>query len=105
GRIDEARDYLMGEFNNVAIEYRRRVNALTEFQGELLSGTGVETAETVRNATLVMSILGLIAVVVGLGVAFLITRVLLRQLGGEPEYAADVAREVAKGNLTVSVQL
>lgn len=105
GRIDEARDYLMGEFNDIAVEYRRRVNALTEYQGDVLTGTGVETAETVRNATLVISILGLIAVVIGLGVAFLITRVLLRQLGGEPEYAADVARQVAKGNLTVSVQL
>ena len=30
---------------------------------------------------------------------------LMRQLGGEPQYAADVAREIAAGNLTVDIAL
>jgi len=38
-----------------------------------------------------------------LGVLF--TRSLLRQLGGEPEYAASVASEVARGNLSVTVDV
>ena len=36
---------------------------------------------------------------------FIITRIILRQIGGEPDYAADVVRQVAKGDLTVQVQV
>jgi methyl-accepting chemotaxis protein len=44
-----------------------------------------------------------LAVVAALGV--FITRSLLHQLGGEPDYAAQVVREVADGNLMVAVRL
>ena len=40
----------------------------------------------------------------GVAVAFLITRSLLQQPGGEPEYAAAVARRIADGDLTVDVK-
>jgi len=105
GRSDEARAYLRGDYDAIAVQYRQRVNALTAYQGELLSGTGSETAETVATATLTMSVLGGIALLVGVVVAMLITRGLLRQLGGEPNYAAEIARKVAAGDLTVDVQL
>jgi methyl-accepting chemotaxis protein len=36
---------------------------------------------------------------------FMITRIILRQIGGEPDYAADVVRQVAEGNLAVQVQV
>src|SRR5574340_1547863 len=36
---------------------------------------------------------------------FMITRIILRQIGGEPDYAADVVRQVAEGDLTVQVQV
>ena len=105
GRSDEARAYLRGDYDAIAVQYRQRVNALTAYQGELLTGTGSETAETVATATLTMSVLGGIALLAGVLVAMLITRGLLRQLGGEPDYAAEIARKVAAGDLTVDVQL
>jgi methyl-accepting chemotaxis protein len=36
---------------------------------------------------------------------FMITRIILRQIGGEPDYASDVVRQVAEGNLTVQVKV
>jgi methyl-accepting chemotaxis protein len=44
-----------------------------------------------------------IAVLIGSGLAWLITRDLLRQLGGEPAYAAGISRVIAAGDLTVEV--
>jgi methyl-accepting chemotaxis protein len=44
-----------------------------------------------------------IAVLLGAGLAVFITRALLRQLGGEPRYAAEVVRRVADGELCVNV--
>jgi methyl-accepting chemotaxis protein len=40
-----------------------------------------------------------------IGVCIAIGRSLLHQLGGEPEYAADIARRIADGDLTVEVGL
>ncbi len=105
GRRDEAREFLMNEYDAIAVQYRQRVNALTAFQGELLTETGTETAAAVSAASMLMIILGAIALVAGLGIAVVITRGLLRQLGGEPDYAADIARQVAAGDLTVEVKL
>ncbi len=105
GRADEAREYLLGDYDAIAVQYRQRVNALTAYQGELLTATGTETAESVAAATLLMSVLGGIALLVGVILAVMITRSLLRQLGGEPDYAAEIARQVAAGDLTVEVKL
>ncbi len=52
-----------------------------------------------------MSILSGIAVVLGILLAFLITRGTLRQLGGEPADLVDVSRKIAKGDLTAQINL
>ncbi|MCE3264568.1 MAG: methyl-accepting chemotaxis protein [Pseudoduganella sp.] len=60
-----------------------------------------QTAETVRtNAYLLGG--GLLA---GIVLSLWVIRNLLRQLGGEPDYAAHVVQEVAQGNLTVQIAL
>ncbi len=45
----------------------------------------------------------IVALLVGLVAAVLVTRGILKQIGGEPDYARDVMREIAAGNLTVDV--
>ncbi|WP_017925026.1 methyl-accepting chemotaxis protein, partial [Burkholderia glumae] len=46
-----------------------------------------------------------LALAVGSLAAFFITRGILRQLGGEPAAAQEVARRIAAGDLTVSLQI
>ncbi|MBW8370281.1 MAG: MCP four helix bundle domain-containing protein [Thiobacillus sp.] len=45
------------------------------------------------------------ALLIGVALALLITRSLLRQLGGEPVYAASVTQRMAEGDLGVEIQL
>ena len=45
----------------------------------------------------------LVAVLLGLGV--LISRSILKQLGGEPSYAADITQQIAEGNLAMPIEL
>jgi len=59
------------------------------------------TYKTSRLMMLVMALAG-IAVSVGLGV--LVARQLGRQLGGEPQYAADVVGRIANGDLSIAVE-
>ena len=42
---------------------------------------------------------------VSLALGLFVTRIIVRQLGGEPAYAAEVVSRVAAGDLTVNVQL
>ena len=49
--------------------------------------------------------LSIVAIMMGVFLAALITRLIMRQLGGEPDEAANIAREIAEGNLNVSVSL
>ena len=103
GKREDAAAYLGAEFRVAAVEYRKRVNELIKFQGDLMDETGKSAEETVAAARTLMLILGVAAVLAGIAIGFLITRGLLKQLGGEPDYAADVARRVADGDLTVVV--
>jgi methyl-accepting chemotaxis protein len=58
--------------------------------------------QAARRQTLLIT---LAAVLLGSVMAWLITRSLLRQLGGEPGYAADIASRIADGELDVTVAL
>ena len=104
GKRDEAASFLNADFRMAAVEYRKRLNALIKFQGDLMDEVGQAAAETVSAARALMIALGAAAVLMGIVIGFLITRGLLKQLGGEPDYAADVARKVADGDLTVVVE-
>jgi methyl-accepting chemotaxis protein len=53
----------------------------------------------------IVIILALIAVIVGILIAVIIIKGILFQLGGDPSVVADVALEIAKGNLTVSMDI
>jgi methyl-accepting chemotaxis protein len=50
-----------------------------------------------------MLILGTVAILVGVVFAVLITRSLLKQLGGEPDYTAEIAGSIAHGDLAVHI--
>ncbi len=103
GQRDEAADYVRTQFIPVADEYRKRVSALIDLQSQLVDEVGKQATETVAAANKVMVVLSIAAVLAGIAIGFLITLGLLRQLGGEPDYAADIMRRVADGDLTVTV--
>ncbi|EYC52705.1 chemotaxis protein [Hylemonella gracilis str. Niagara R] len=47
----------------------------------------------------------LLAVLIAAGLGIWVTRAITGQLGGEPDYAANVAKQIAEGNLMVDVQV
>ncbi|RYF41649.1 MAG: hypothetical protein EOO27_46085, partial [Comamonadaceae bacterium] len=56
-----------------------------------------------RNTAILLSIGGVLMLAVG-WLAWNMQRTLMRQLGGEPQYAAEVVNQIAAGNLVVDVQ-
>lgn len=53
--------------------------------------------------TISLAVLAL-AILIGVGAAVIVIRGILRQLGGEPDYAREVIRQIAEGDLTVAVK-
>ncbi len=56
-----------------------------------------------QKATLLMSLFTLVAIFLGLGLGWIITRGIRRQLGGEPAFVAELAGKVARGDLSTII--
>jgi methyl-accepting chemotaxis protein len=84
-------------------ELRRDLDALTETERTLAQKRYEEAVTAGHNASLLAALVFLLAVGGAAIAAGWVTRSVSRQLGGEPEYAADVARRVAEGDLTLSI--
>jgi methyl-accepting chemotaxis protein len=61
--------------------------------------------KTFTLAKALMFVISIIAIVVGGGAAAWITRHLLKQLGGEPEYAVQIATQISEGNLVGGISI
>ena len=60
---------------------------------------------TVAQLRMVMAGVIITAMLLAIGFGLLVTRIITRQLGGEPDYASDVVGRIAEGDLTVDIQL
>ena len=70
------------------------------------SGVYIDTVEaTILNRLMYFSIGALILAALLFAIGMVISRGLLKQLGGEPGYAADIVSEIAAGDLTVDVKI
>jgi methyl-accepting chemotaxis protein len=105
GKTAEALLFMDSEFRPAAVEYRKRVDALVDFQVELMNDAGKQAAETFATAKNLMMIISIVAVLIAALLGFLITRSLVKQLGGEPGYAAEMVTRIAEGDLTVNIQV
>jgi methyl-accepting chemotaxis protein len=70
---------------------------------DLARGSAEHAEETYQTSRLIMVVLALAGIAVSVGLGVVIARLLGRQLGGEPSYAADVVSRIASGDLTLAV--
>ena len=99
GKREEAGSFLSGGFQTAAVEYRKRVNDLIAFQGELLDATGKNAAKVAETGHALNLGLSIAAVLLAMAVAYLVTRSITRPLGE----AVIVADRLAQGDLTVEI--
>jgi methyl-accepting chemotaxis protein len=77
---------------------------LVALEDKLNSEVASEANSAFKSATSLMLILGLMALAGGIA-AFYISRSLIRQLGGEPDYAAQIAGQIAAGELSAPIDV
>jgi methyl-accepting chemotaxis protein len=66
--------------------------------------TKVDAQAAFSNARNFMLVLLAVAVAIGIAAATVITRGLLKQLGGEPNYTAKIAGSIAHGDLSIAIE-
>ena len=103
GKTLEAKKLFMDETMELQDDYIVAVNELIMLQSNRMIEIGEEANQQVKSALILIIVLSLIAVVIGVIVAFMIVRNLMKQLGGEPDYAADAVGKIAAGDLSMDL--
>ncbi|HXY95501.1 MAG TPA: methyl-accepting chemotaxis protein [Steroidobacteraceae bacterium] len=91
-----------GSPKNIAL--RKTLDQLADLEQKLSDESVAAARDTYAHARILMLAMGALAVLLAVTAGFLVTRSLLKQLGGEPDYAATVLRSVASGDLALNVQ-
>ena len=99
-QTDQSREYLASKLRPVLASYKASIGALVESEKNAIVTAGTDARDTALNARNTLIGLGVTALLLAVALGWLITRSLVRELGGEPRTAADVARAVAGGDFT-----
>jgi len=103
-RNEQARD-LFGKSDGTARKLETLIGEHFQYNVDL-GKKGADEAVAIKASALNLALIiaALTLAVVG-GIAFFVTRNLLKQLGGEPDEAGDIANRLATGDLTVAVNV
>ena len=98
-----ATNFLVAEFQPLDAAYLASIDELIKYQGELMNQGGTASRESYTTSRFLLSVLAALSVLLSAALGFWIARSILKQLGGEPGTAAEIAERIAHGDLTVVV--
>ncbi|MDO8653012.1 MAG: methyl-accepting chemotaxis protein [Undibacterium sp.] len=104
-RGDDAYKLLRFEFRPVQKKWWDMLNEFISEKEKQTSQAILDAEKAYSNARLLMFSFGAAALLIGLSSSSFIVRSLLKQLGGEPQYAARIAGNIAAGDLAVPISL
>ena len=99
----EATALLAAQAAPAFVEWLASINKLIDLEEKMNAGEAAKASSLTSSFLAWMAVLCAIAIAVGTMAAWYISRGLLRQLGGQPEYAAGIVRSIADGNLAVQI--
>ena len=103
GKMEEFRDFLVNDCSPLRRQIVLDINKVIDEADAENAKARETTMDMAAMASSLVAVLTGIVAVISVLVAFVITRSLLKQLGGEPAYAADIAQQIASGDLTADV--
>ncbi|UGQ47397.1 methyl-accepting chemotaxis protein [Massilia endophytica] len=99
----EATKVLIKEIRPAQKKWMEALDQLGKLEEKLNAQMQVDAASGYSNARNFMIVMGALAAAISIAAALVITRGLLKQLGGEPDYTASIAGSIANGDLSVSI--
>ncbi|WES91128.1 methyl-accepting chemotaxis protein [Dickeya fangzhongdai] len=105
GQQEQARTLILGDLlTTQTVLFNAMDTMITEHKNDTIAMSQRFMADASYSGTLLL-IVTAISALLGAVVAWLITRRVKGQLGGEPTYASHIAQQVAQGDLSVDVML
>ncbi len=105
GKLFQARTAFEKTYIPLAATYVDHVQKLVLLQRESIASTASGIDGIYTSGKLLLISFSVLALIVSLSCAWLMTRSLLRQLGGEPYHAVRVAERIAAGDLTGPIDI
>jgi len=103
GKRDEAAKIVLTELQQQDVAAREAIESLVTLETKLNEEDAARANAAYEGARRMMIALGVLATMIAAAAGLIVTRSILRQLGGEPSYAASVLRSVAGGDLSIEV--
>ncbi|MDI1238862.1 MAG: methyl-accepting chemotaxis protein [Polaromonas sp.] len=85
-------------------DMRGRLQEFIKAKNEAAKSTEAELRRFTQQMLLISVVMAGVAILLGVGITFWLTRDVMKQLGGEPDYAVAIASSIAAGDLTMDVQ-
>ena len=104
GDYATAKDEMLGGLRKAQDAYIGSVNGFIEYQTANTESEARDAQANVANARNALLAMAAVAAAIAVLAAAWLTRGITSSLGGEPTYAAEVARTIAGGDLTVEVR-
>ena len=102
--IEDVTLFIAGSMGrHIMINMQNKLNEYIEFEKALFQARNKEASATADQTTWVTIVGTLIAIIIGVVVSLLLTRNVLRQLGGDPSHIGEVAESIAKGDLDMDL--
>jgi methyl-accepting chemotaxis protein len=95
---------MQGELRKTQNDYIAAINDLILFQTDAMEKAGKQADELVGNTEQLIIMLGSFAALFAVVLGWLITRSVIKQIGGEPDYARDMVVRLSEGDLTMKLE-
>jgi two-component system, NtrC family, sensor kinase len=105
GRQGEAKNLLLVDLDPYQTDYFRALGKLQQHESNLMEQARRKIGTSYRRARIIMVVLSAFAALLSVAITFRITRALLLQLGGEPDYATAIARQIAAGHMDIDIAI
>ncbi len=104
GKREEAYHLLRFEFRPTQKKWWEQLNQLIELEKKQNEEANAQAESDYARARTMMLVFGALALAASATAAVLITRSVVRELGGEPAYARNIVEQIAGGNLGIHIQ-
>ncbi|GGC85872.1 methyl-accepting chemotaxis protein [Undibacterium terreum] len=104
-QTDEAFRILRADLRPIQRKWWATINEFTAYEEKHNAKAIADAEQIYTTARALVLAFGSIALMTGIVAAVLITRSLVRQLGGEPQYAVEIAGGIASGDLSMMVKV
>ena len=103
GSLADAKKLLLEETRPLQLDYLKVIEGFRELEGKAAAQDRADAEKAYGSALALVLTLSAAMLLTGIALSFALRRSITRQLGGEPAYAAEVAKRIAAGDLSVEV--